>query len=288
MLITPVNNLNIFARQYKPQKNINFGAHYDFGQIKENRGDGIIYQNGNIHNYSCLIRDLQLFLEMPKLLEKKFPNGVKIFDYGCSAGYEPASVVLGLHNNAPDKVALYTPIIARDNNSQIIKNAKKYKLKFEDDELQRLNYFENINKSDFFIPGRKSSDGQKIYELTDKLKNEITFEEGDLFEDLDKGKLSEEPCVILFRNAWQFLTDKGATELSEKLYKNLQPHSIVIIGANDVNYANAHKHLLNAGFKNVKEKFPVELKDPVLSARYKDLIYFNPTTKISTYCFEKV
>ena len=127
-----------------------FGAHYDNGRIKELVGDGMIYRCGNIHNYSCLIRDLQLFLELPEILKNKFPNGVKIYDYGCSAGYEPVSIVLSLFNGfSKEKANNYTPIIAKDNNPNIIRKAREYKLKLEQDEIRRISFFENINPRDF-------------------------------------------------------------------------------------------------------------------------------------------
>ena len=140
------NNSVKYPNSYKQS----FGAHYDNGRIKELVGDGLIYRNGHIHNYSCLLRDFQLFLEIPEILKEKFPNGVKIYDYCCSAGYEPVSIVMSLSNGFPnEKVNDYTPIIARDNNLNIVRKAKEYKLKLEQDEIRRLSFFENINPKDF-------------------------------------------------------------------------------------------------------------------------------------------
>lgn len=286
MLVNSIQNYNIYTRPNIPQKKVNFTAHYDLGKVQEQTGDGIIYNRGFIHNYSALARDMQLFLEMPQMLEQKFPNGVKIYDYGCSAGYEPTSIVLGLYNHFPeDKVDSYTPIIARDKNPQILKIAKNYRLRFEDDERERLGFFENIDKNDFLIARRSDAYGQKIFDCTDKLKQKIIYEEGDLFEDLDRRELSEEPCVVLLRNAWQYITPMGRQLLSEKLYSKLQPKSMVIIGSCDL-MKEADKNLLKAGFKQVDDDFDMTFKNKVLSARYEDSKAFNPL-RTKHFCFVK-
>ena len=286
MRICPVQNLNIYNRPSKPQPRVNFTAHYDYGQIKEQTGDGYIYKRGFIHNYSALARDLQLFLEMPQILEEKFPNGVKIYDYGCSAGYEPTSIVLGLYNHFPeDKVAQYTPVIARDSNPQIIKNAMEYRLRLDEDEVYKIKFFENINKDDFFIARRNGKDGQKIHDCTDKIKENIIYENSDLFEDLDNDKLSDEPCVVLLRNAWQYMTPMGVTNLANKLYSKLQPKSIVIIGASDI-LSDADKRLVEAGFKKIDKDYDMNFDNRVLNAQYTDMKEFNPLRR-KHFCFEK-
>ncbi len=297
MQIRPISNINYTPQNY-PQR-VSFGSYYDStqrGKSIENFGDGVLYQSCNIHNYSTLIRSTELFLELPKVLEEKFPNGAKIYNYACSAGYEPTSLALSLHNYFPEeKAKKYLPIIARDNNSKIIAEAQKYTLKLEQSELNRLKFFENIKKDDFFTLGKiRNRYGEKIYKLNDKLKNEIKFEEGDLFKDLDSGELSKEPCVILFRNAWQFLTEDGVKTLSKNLYEKLKPGSLVIIGAMDVpmeyySSPNANIHLKKAGFKNLNDKYSIDFKDRDLYEKYiylkKDNFEFTPD--VQKYCYEK-
>ncbi len=285
MRIAPIINFNT-TNYNKPKKQQNFTAHYDYGQVKEQTGNGIIYKRGNIHNYSSLARDLQLFLEMPQILEERFPDGVKIYDYGCSVGYEPTSILLGLYNHFPeDKVAQYTPIIARDKNNQTIKEAMKYRLRFNEEEEAKIKFFENINKDDFFITRRTGKDGQKIHDCTDKIKNEIIYENGDLFEDLDSGKLSDEPCVVLLRNAWQFMTPMGIIHHANKLYSKLQPKSMVIIGLNDI-MNGAGERLLKAGFKEVETDYNMTFDNKVLNAHYRDMKAFN-SLRTKHFCFEK-
>ncbi len=285
MRIAPIINFNT-TNYNKPKKQQNFTANYDYGKVKEQTGDGYIYKRGNIHNYSSLARDLQLFLEMPQILEERFPDGVKIYDYGCSVGYEPTSIVLGLHNHFPeDKASQYLPIYARDNNSYAIKNASEYRLRLDEVEENKIRFFENINKDDFFITRRTGKDGQKIHDCTDKIKNEIIYEKGDLFEDLDNDKLSEEPCVVLLRNTWQFMTPTGISELSNKLYSKLQPKSIVIIGANDIGHG-ADRNLIAAGFKPVEKECEMTFSNKVLGAKYTDLKDFDPL-RTKHFCFEK-
>lgn len=284
---TDYNIYNKSSYAKTPTSKPTFKAHFDCGQVKELVGDGLLYQRGNIHNYSCLARDVQLFTELPQILEKKFPDGVKIYDYGCSAGYEPTSVVMGLFNHFPkDKVSKYTPIEARDNNPDIIKKAKEYKLRLGDDEMHRLNFFENIKQGDFLTASgkRKGRDGQKTFECSDKLKQDINYNTGDIFEDLKEGKLSSDPCVVFIRNAWQFMTQKGIKELSENLYSKLQPQSMVIIGRNDIS-KGADKELLRAGFKNISGNYNIKFKDKKLGAKYANSKGYPPETT-NIFCFE--
>ena len=299
MRIDSLSSFNHNKLQYSPKPRVSFGAYYDstlYGKSIENHGDGVLYKSCNIHNYSTLIRSTELFLELPKVLEEKFPNGAKIYNYACSAGYEPTSLALSLHNYFPEeKAKKYLPIIARDNNSKIIAEAQKYTLRLEQGELNRLKFFENINEDDFFTLGKiRNRYGEKIYKLNDKLKNEIKFEEGDLFKDLDSGELSKEPCVILFRNAWQFLTEDGVKTLSKNLYEKLKPGSLVIIGAMDVpmeyySSPNANIHLKKAGFKNLNDKYSIDFNDKDLRKKYiylkKDNFEFIPY--VQKYCYEK-
>lgn len=253
---------------------LGFGSHYDNGRIKELVGDGLIYRNGHIHNYSCLLRDFQLFLELTEILKKKFPNGVKIYDYCCSAGYEPVSIVLGLFNSfSKGKVNDYTPIIAKDNNPNIIRKAREYKLKLEHDEIRRLSFFENINPKDFLTAKRIDIHEQRNFDYTEDLKQKIHYETGDIFKDLESGKLSQEPCVLFIRNMWQYLTSQGVAKLSYNLYSCLAPQSIVIIGQRDISN-RADKNLIQAGFKKIKGDYSIDFKDSLLQAKYKNLKYY--------------
>ena len=286
MRILPVSN---FRNNYIPkQAPVSFKAHYDGLPPYGNVGDGDRYSRVRIHNYSNLIRDLGLFQDMPKMLEDKFPDGVKIYDYGCSVGYEPVSICLGLHNTLSEsQIEKYTPIFAFDNNKKILEKAKDFKLRFGVDEQKRLDKFENIDKNDFFVEHRKGRDGQKLHECKDILKKEIIFEYADLFEDLDNGKLSDEPCVLLLRNAWQYMTPKGRAELAQKLHDNLQPGSIVIIGYHDVS-SDANRDLLSAGFEHVNKLYSKDL----VSQKYRAYVHlvddiYEPAYDIKTLCFER-
>ena len=280
--IQPKQNNN--SVKYKSIYMPKFGAHYDNGRIKELVGDGLIYRSGHIHNYSCLLRDFRLFLEIPEILKEKFPNGVKIYDYCCSAGYEPVSIVLGLFNSfSKEKVNDYTPIIARDNNPDIIRKAREYKLILEQDEIRRLSFFENINPKDFLTAKRIDIHEQRNFDYTKDLKEKIHYETADIFKDLESGKLSNEPCVLFIRNMWQYLTSQGVSKLSYNLYSGLAPKSMVIIGSHDIEN-QADKALIRAGFNKMKGDYNIDFKDRLLQAKYEDSKYWYQT---NDFCFEK-
>lgn len=265
-LVTNTNN-------YKKSQ-LNFGAYYDSSrEIKSNVGDDVLFRHSRIHNYSCLFRSPKLFTQLPKIIQERYPNGVKIYDYGCSAGYEPVSLLLSMHNSISDsEIDKYLPMEAIDNNKDAIKLAKKYSLKLDTEERFFLNNnLNNINKSEYLKLGKTLPDGQKVCICTKKVKNEIQYQIGDLYKDLCNNKFKGKPCVLLFRNAWQFMTKEGAMEFANKLYEKLPKNSMLIIGGMDIAYANANKLLTEQGFKPLENKIN------------KDSLYYEDIPE--TYCF---
>jgi len=120
--------------------------------------------------------------------------------------------------------------------------------------------------------------------MTDKLSENIQFNFGDLFEDLDAGKLSKEPCVLFFRNAWQFLTHKGAIELATKLLEKLPSNSTIIIGEKDIDERRANKILEHAGFKKMLDKKVINPAEQTMQDKFHAII---EGESLSTYCFIK-
>ena len=289
MQVSPVtNHYNNTKMSVKPT----FTAHYDkyAKGIKNLRGDGIIYQNGDIKNYSHLMRNLVLFQKLPYLLDKKFPNGCRMYDYACSVGYEPASIIISLEDKLPKiKAEKFYPILAFDKNPQIIQEAQRYQLRLNGAERRCFEYFENIKKQKYMTAIGIDFQKQEINNVTDEIRNKIIFREGDIFKDLEEGKLSEEPCVVFIRNTWQFLTQDGSEKLSTTLYDKLKSKSLVFIGDEDIDKfydMRTDKLLKRAGFNPVEEDFPITFKTPKNMDIYRRLTMFEHK-KISQLCYEK-
>lgn len=281
---------NTFLQKKRPQSKFNptpFGAHYDTISGLQICGEGIRYKLGNILNYTLLFRNLCVFKELPSFLESTYPNGVKIHDYACSTGHEACSLVIGLLDALPNEnVQKYLPILAFDNNLEMLRIAESHTLKLNDTEKRHLRYFENTNVDDFLKRLRRTSDRQEIYKMTSKLSGNIQFNYGDIFEDLKTGELSKEPCVVLFRNAWQFLTPEGKKELAQSLYKNLPTKSSVIIGDVDIGQVTDPTDwlLIKAGFKRIKPTKLAAFNNKNAESKY---LWLRENNDLATFCFIK-
>lgn len=293
MKVSPIISYNYQPKHNDSQKNsLSFSAHYDkyAKHIVNMHGDGVIYGSGSIKNYSHLFRNLKFYQIMPFILDKKFPNGAVIYDYACSAGYEASSIVMAMKDKLPnEKVEKFMPVYAFDCNPQIVEEAKKYKLKLNGSELKSFHFFENIKKSDFLVPTKIDRNGQVINFATRNLTNNIIFDNGNIFEDLESGKLSKKPCVLFIKNTWQFLTDYGSRKLAKSLYDNLKSKSLVFIGDEDIDKfygMTTDKVLLDTGFKAVEDRFDITYKQKKNRTLYNRITLFEHKN-LSDLCFEK-
>lgn len=283
------NDLNLAINKPKSQNkqpSTPFGAHYDDVRKVLLSGDGFAYKWGSIKNYTTLFRNFTVFKELPNFLEKEYPNGAKIYDYACSRGHEASSIVIGILDSlSPQKAKQYLPIYAFDNNQKILQMNDNHSLKLDEDEIRIFKWFENSDINDYFKHLRHSSTSdQELYKMRDKLSDNISFDYGDVFEDLENQKFSNEPCILFFRNAWQFLTEDGITTLSESLFNNLHSKSSVIIGNMDIHRAKADNALLNVGFNRINKIDSLNFKNPVLQRNYG---YFNADETLPNFCFMK-
>lgn len=289
MQVSPVTNqYNCNKMTAKPT----FTAHYDkyIKHIKNQKGDGKIYGYGDIKNYSHLFRNLRFFQQMPIIIDKKFPNGVKIYDYACSSGYEPASIVMSIEDRLPkEKANKFFPIFAFDKNPQIIQEAQRYQLRLNGAENRSFEYFENIKKSNYFTSIGIDFQKQEICNETDNLRQKIIFKNGDLFEDAENDKISKEPCVLFFRNSWQFLTSDGIEKLANLLSKKLKPKSLLFIGDEDIDKfydMRTDKILQKHNFKPIKEFEPIKYTSPK-NMKINNRITMFEHGNLSDLCYEK-
>lgn len=272
LTISSVRN-PISARKHNT-KNLSFKAHYDCDNLQE-MGDGFRYKNVEIHNYTELLRDEDLFKELPSFISKRYPNGVKIYDYACSTGHEAGSIIIGILGGMKNTVAKkYLPIEAYDKNPKIIAVANKHKIELEGHEFRVIKSFDNLKIGDYYEKLYKTDSGQILYQAKDVIKNNVKFSVGDIFKDSENGKFSKKPCVVFFRNAWQFLTANGTKEIAESLYKNMCSGSTLIIGDMDdgkiLGFGKAKNALLDAGFQEV-EATHFNLKDFLMKLVKKEM-----------------
>ena len=235
----------------------------------EKIGDGDIYKSRRIKNYTALLRNARFWCGLPYLLQDKFPNGAKIFDYACSTGHESASIVISLKDKLPqEQFKKFMPIYAFDSNANAVKQAKSREIMLDNIECELFNLLDKSKPEDYFIKIKLGNSSDNTYYKKSCLSSNIITGEGDLLKDMNKLRAENQPLVLFFRNASQFMTKKGRSLTALSLFQMVPPKSLLIIGDMDVNrlfYDNDEKTfgecLLSAGFKKVENIYPEKVID---------------------------
>ena len=328
MRISAVNNYIPFVHNIS--RPISYGPSFGMTTDQESREalkvkldaiDGVYLKGVNISNYTKLFRNIKVYQQLPEMLEDKFPDGVRIYDFGCSTGYEPESIIMSLYNKMPkEKVAKYVPILAFDNNAKALMRAISHYRSIHYIDEAGFCFFPNISLDMFYEKQKLTNIPNEIY-LGDKsikteingykksevLTNGVTYRKGDIFKCLDSFDFGKAPVVLFFRNATQFMTPEGQKLLANKMWNNLPSGSIVVIGDRDINdrrgtkNRNIRKFLLDNGFKPVEDKYSKDISKTrkMNLGRYgfeeeiSENTFFTIINEgdidggVETYCFEK-
>ena len=185
-----------------------------------------------------------------KYLCYKYRNVPKVnfINHACSNGMEPLSFLVSLIVYAPDDVKKFTPIIAKDINYENIFMAKRGECGASSEDFLRIHKITNRRHNEFFNLERDNkTDGLFTMYPKKILTDNIIFEQGDIFKDIDTI-----PCDNTFlccRNFWAYLTLDKQEELAYKLGKRFNPSSTILIGYYDVSDSKADLLLRKNGFK---------------------------------------
>ena len=190
-----------------------------------------------------------------------FIDKINIYDYGCSNGSEPFSLVMKFFiefgEMAKQKIF---PIIAKDVHSDVIEMAKSGKLALDVDEVDAINDHTGGNAHLFFGNYLSSCDLENdYYEVKPILSDNVLFSQADIVEDYKN--IKPENSIVFARNFWPYLSEEQRIKLAEGLYNQLDKNSRVIIGGFD-SYAKdgktettAEKLLKKVGFKLTENKY---------------------------------
>lgn len=205
-------------------------------------------------------------------ISNNFKQGkVHIFNFACSDGSEPYSLAMGLMAKDKNSAQRFFPIKAIDISKVTIEKAKRYVIglrKSVDIPLIKRHLKQaGMTFEEFFSRDKKEPceifTRYKIkmgqYSVSSRLKKAVKFKNGDIVK-LVKNRFPDN-TVILFRNAWPYLTPEQAQKTVENLYKNLPSGGLVICGAFDQNHSNACELLLKQGFKPLDKLKPVIIND---------------------------
>lgn len=216
---------------------------------------------------TLLFRNAKFWPEFSKHVQNKFPNGVNIHSYAASDGSESYSIIMKLIDDIGEaRAKKYFPIYSNDISKEAVNQMKKRELEiaqYEEDENIFIN-LKNKNILDYFEDKGKSEKypwGNHILKAKDNLYSNIRPKRADIMKDLDDNSKFADPCVVFFRNAWYFFSDKGRYKLAEKLYSKLKSGSSLIIG--EVDHSTIPPILEKNGFSpliqnGVKSRFIFE------------------------------
>ncbi len=209
-------------------------------------------------------------IDWNKLIEEvanRYPEGAKIYCYGCSDGSESYTIALKLIQSMGIEKAKKFSIIAKDiDSARIEKNNQGIIGLRKTIDIPMINKFlknTGINIKDIIeeanIPTEKVFGAYnyeiKQYKVKGILKDLVKFESADVVQ--NTAKKFPKDSVVLFRNAVPYLTKAQESRLVQNLRSNLSVGSMFVIGGFDQSYSNIGEHLTKSNFIAVDSKNPI-------------------------------
>ena len=262
----------------QPQQDVFEKTSLESGSIKLKKGQ-LLNQRGQIFarpDTEMFRRDID-WEQFSKYIKKRFGDeeSINTYVYACSDGREPYTLSMILQNTFDDAQKFF-PIFAKDINNEIIEE----NIRIQDtgsvplDSFRESSVYSNALQA-FTKPGLSmydvrdnvkqyinifhNEDWKETIELTKKAIEPVEFSEANILEDVENIN-SEHPSVVMMRNMWPYVDGKEYQGFANKLYNQLAPGSIVVIGSifdytGNLFCQNSSKipvALLNAGFETMK------------------------------------
>jgi chemotaxis protein methyltransferase CheR len=175
-------------------------------------------------NVTHFFRDPEVFriLEeeyLPLLIFDKVQSDkrtVRIWSAGCASGEEPYSLAIIMHDLfGEDLMDFKVSIIATDIDEESLKTAKKGIYPHEQVKKTRLDYLNRYFRYD-----------DKMYQISEEIKEMVIFKKRDLFIDPKKGNFD----IIMCRNVLIYFTKEMQRKLFENFYRSLNWGGYLILG----------------------------------------------------------
>jgi chemotaxis methyl-accepting protein methylase len=213
----------------------------------------------NIFYYSFLFREPELFAYLPDYLLEKYPQGANIVCYGASTGAEPYSIVMKLlEAMTPEQAARHFPVVAREQNPQLVEFAIREGALFLDtDDLQDYRQAGMKTPINRFLTRDRSQIKAGRYTVNPLLRDKVAFETADLVKDAASSTFPP-GTVLFFRNAWYHLPSPlKAVRLCRQLFANLPPGSTLIVGRHLMERKGYACILRHVGFRQAEKSGPL-------------------------------
>lgn len=255
-------SLNFYYNKslFKKSQNLYFGLNSQFTTFDQTP-EGC--SRNKFNHSTSFFRNEELLEFTVKYLNKFFPQGTHIANYGCSDGSETRSIVMLL--NEHNKNNKYT-ITGYEISESKVEEAKKGSYQFENDvnpanlvfveeKYDRQNkYIKYRQLFQKFFQRRKKIEGELyLYEAKkDLFENIIDFEQGNINEISDKKLKEKNTGAVIFKNAWYHISNKE--KILKDIYHILPDYGLLIVGCHgeDHNDSSLQDSLQKAGFTPIR------------------------------------
>lgn len=164
---------------------------------------------------------------------------VNVVQYAASDGSEAYTLLIALQKNNENTFTKFLPIKAYDLDKEVVKAAQSGLVNLKDSDFLRMKcsvkntekYFEKAEKK-LEIPGEVRwypISYTETYKASDDLKNNVQFNQGDMFElvnDID----DRSNTVVLCRNVLSYWKADKVSDFLENLSQQLKTGSLVVTG----------------------------------------------------------
>lgn len=225
--IQPKSTLNGPFLQNKLNKSDSFEFTSNLREVKDDNGN-VIHRNS-----TWFFRDDLKWNEFGDYLVEKYKDTpkVNVYCYACSDGSEPYSLAMLLISKLGEQGAKkFFPIMAKDYDEEIIKDAKSPFFSVKRWDINRINYFSDGNQ-DKFIDIIAKNKTNFVISMKPILQDTVVFEQSDITEDLKSVKT--ENSVIMARNFWGYLPSELVLDVASEFANRVGDNSLCVIGKYD-------------------------------------------------------
>ena len=191
---------------------------------------------------------------------EKYVNAdkVNVICHACSNGMEPYSFLMHMKAFHPLEINKFVPIVAKDINPENIEMAKKNIFDLSDTDSCMLDYYtkglykfymDNVFIKD--VPSRLS------WSVSDKFKNDIIFEQGDILQDIED--IPGKNTVLFCKNMWPYLPVEQQELLVKKIAEKFDSSCLIVTGDYDKILSRVDSLMQKEGFsKNPNVRYVYE------------------------------
>ena len=214
------------ARRLRALKFTAFRDYLHFLEREEGQGEIVDFVNAITTNLTSFFREghhfehLEKTVLKPLLANKNTNRRLRIWSAGCSSGMEPYTISMVLNEYARELASWDVKILATDIDTNMINTGKAGI--YSEDCLEKI-----PARFKKYVIGTKNDEGDDVIEMSDKLKNLITFKQLNLLEEWPiKGPFD----VIFCRNVVIYFDKETQRGIFDRYANLIKPDGWLYIG----------------------------------------------------------